>query len=95
MSDPSTHETGKHGSPHHHPHPAVTILVNNHAVKLPEKEATGREFKEAAIAQGVPIQLGFVLFRVAGNKQHPVRDDDRITVHEHEQFRCVDTDDNS
>ena len=49
----------------------------------------------AAIAQGVPIQLWFVLFRLTGHKQHPVRDDDKITVHDGEQFRCVDNDDNS
>ena len=60
MNDPTTHETGGHGPPHPHHHPAVTILVNNHAVKLPDKEATGFEIKEAAIKQGVPIQLGFV-----------------------------------
>lgn len=93
MNDPTTHETRGHGVPH--PQPAVTILVNNHEVKLPDKEATGLEIKEAAIKQAVPIQLGFVLFRLQGNKQHAVRDDDRITVHQHEQFRCVDTDDNS
>jgi hypothetical protein len=91
----SIHEADKHGPPLHPP--PVTILMNNtHTVKLPDKRTTGLEIKEAAIAQGVPIQLGFVLFRLtAGHKQHPVRDDDKSTVHDGEEFRCVDNDDNS
>lgn len=90
----SASEPEMHGSPHHHP--TVTIVMNNtHTVKLPDKETTGLQIKEASIGQGVPIQLGFVLFRLTGHKQHPVRDDDRITVHDDQQFRCVDNDDNS
>lgn len=90
----SIHEADKHG-PTIHP-PAVTIQMNNtHTVKLPDKKTTGLEIKEASIAQGVPIQLGFVLFRLTGHQQHPVRDDDQITVHDGEEFRCVDNDDNS
>jgi hypothetical protein len=90
----STQEPEKHDSPQHHP--AVAIVMNNtHTVKLPDKETTGLQIKEAAIAQGVPIQLGFVLFRLTGHEQHPVRDDEKITVHDGEQFRCVDNDDNS
>jgi hypothetical protein len=88
------HEPAKHGPPSHPP--AVIILMNNtHNVTLPDKQTTGLGIKEAAIAQGVPIQLGFVLFRLTGHKQHPVRDDDKITVHDGEEFRCVDNDDNS
>lgn len=90
----STHQPDKHGPPTHDP--AVTILMNStHTVKLSDKKTTGLEIKEVAIAQGVPIQLGFVLFRLTGHKQHPVRDDDKITVHDGEEFRCVDNDDNS
>lgn len=90
----STDELEKHESPHQRP--AVAIVMNNtHTVKLLDKETTGLQIKEAAIAQGVPIQLGFVLFRLTGHKQHPVHDADKITVHDGEQFRCVDNDDNS
>lgn len=88
------HEVDNHGHPSHPP--AVAIVMNNtHTVKLPDKATTGLQIKEAATAQGVPIQLGFVLFRMTGHKLHPVRDDDKITVHDGEQFRCVDNDDNS
>jgi len=73
----------------------VTVSVNNNDVRLPEKKVTGLEIKQAAIAQGVNIELGFTLFRVTGSQQHQVRDRDDITVHEGEQFRCVRPDDNS
>lgn len=73
----------------------VIVTVNNRQVTLPDHKTTGREIKEAAIAQGVAIQITFALFRLTGHQQHPVRDDDRVTVHNDEKFRCVDSDDNS
>lgn len=93
MND-TTNGTESRGREHNHTAP-VTIKVNNHAVILPDKKTTGRAVKEAAIEQGVPIQVGFALFRLTGNQQHPVRDDDALTVHQDQQFRCVDADDNS
>lgn len=81
-------------SEHRHPTP-VTIKVNNRAVTLPDSKTTGLAIKEMAIQQGLPIQVGFVLFRMTGHQQHPVRDNDILTVHDDEQFRCLDTDDNS
>lgn len=74
---------------------SVVILVNNRDVKLPTRKATGLEIKEAAIAQGVKIQVDFKLFRVTGSAQHPVLDTDEVTVHEGEKFHCVAGDDNS
>ena len=73
----------------------VTILVNEKPVKLPGDETTGKKIKQAAIDQGVAIKIEFNLFKVEGNKQHPVADAQEIEVHENERFRAVAPDDNS
>jgi hypothetical protein len=73
----------------------LTIQVNNHDVKLANRQVTGEQIKEAAIAQGVKIKVDFKLFRVAGGTQHPVGDTEQVTVHNGEQFVCVAPDDNS
>ena len=54
----------------------VSIQVNNKAVSVP-KHTTGAEIKSRA---GVPAT--FQLFRVEGKSEHPVADDDEVTVHE-------------
>lgn len=79
-------------SPNLHP---VTITLNNRPVKLHDHKTTGLEIKEAAVDQGVSIQVSFALFRITGNAQHPVRNDEEITVHNDERFRAVAADDNS
>lgn len=84
--------------PDHHPRPVphtVTIVVNNKPVALPSPETTGLAIKEAAIAQGVNIQVSFKLFVVRGHEQVPIANDERIKVREREQFRAVAPDDNS
>jgi hypothetical protein len=58
----------------------VSIQVNNKAVSVP-KHTTGAEIKSRA---GVPAT--FQLFRVEGKSEHPVADDDKVTVHEDERF---------
>jgi hypothetical protein len=73
----------------------ITISVNGSPVRLAEKKVTGLEIKQAAIAQGVSIEINFTLFRVSGSQQHQVKDHEEITVHEGEQFRCIRADDNS
>lgn len=75
-------------------HP-TSIQVNNRPVSLPDHKTTGLAIKQAAVAQGVAIKTSFALFRVTGHEEHQVRDDERITVHDGEQFKCVDDDDNS
>src|SRR5690349_18163284 len=60
----------------------VHIVVNEKEVAMPDKEATGREIKEAAIAQGVSIGLDFVLSEEIGErKSRVVGDDDKVRVH--------------
>ena len=73
----------------------VTIKVNGQPVVLPDRKVTGQQIKGAAIAQGVAINPTSALFRITGQAQHPVRDDDEITVHDGQEFRAVDADDNS
>lgn len=73
----------------------MTILVNNKPVTLPSADTNGLAIKEAAIAQGVNIQLSFKLFLVRGHEQVPIANDEPVKVHEREQFRAVAPDDNS
>jgi hypothetical protein len=58
----------------------VSIEVNNKPVSVP-KHTTGAEIKSRA---GVPAT--FELFRVDGKQEHPVADDEKVTVHENERF---------
>lgn len=78
-----------------HPHP-VEVTVNERPVTLPDRTATGLEIKQAAIAQGVPIQLDFVLQRELSSGQHKViGDQDVVRVHPKEKFMAIADDDNS
>ncbi len=72
----------------------VRVLVNENPVLVP-RHTTGLGIKEAAIQQGVTIKADFNLFRVDGNKQHPVSDTQEVAVHESDRFRAVAGDDNS
>ncbi len=73
----------------------ITVVLNTHAVVLPSPETTGLAIKEAAIAQGVKIEVFFKLFLIRGHTQIPVTNDEHLKVHEHEEFRAVAPDDNS
>jgi hypothetical protein len=54
-----------------------------------------RTSKQAAIAQGVDIQLTFQLSVRYGGHYQVVGDTDTVRVHRHQDFLCVDRDDNS
>jgi hypothetical protein len=69
----------------------VTVSVNGNPVEVPHT-LTGAELKQAAIDQGVPIQLDFNLYRKRGNDYDPI-DDERLETHQGEEFRCVAPDD--
>jgi hypothetical protein len=74
----------------------VTVLVNEKPVALDGKKQTGLSIKEAAIAQGIPIQLDFILsIELGGGKTKLIGDDDRIEVHPHDRFLAIPNDDNS
>ena len=77
----------------------ITVSVNNKPVHLPDDpgrdEATGLEIKQAAIAQGINIQIDFSLFELRGNDLQPVGDNDQIHVRNNQKFRAVAPDDTS
>jgi hypothetical protein len=87
----------RHGHHEEHKKHIVIITVNDDPVKIAGTKATGRQIKEAAIAQSVKIDLGFVLSVEKGNSGHTkvVGDDDEVAVHDGLKFIAVAPDDNS
>lgn len=93
MSSSQTSES----KPKAKPAKGVTVRVNGHKVELPGPDVTGLEIKQAAIAQGVEIQLDFLLTREA-RKGHPadsIDDDEQIHVDQQDRFVANDVDDDS
>lgn len=62
----------------------ITIFVNNRAIELPERDATGREIKAAA-----EVPADFTLYLEHGANLTEVGDDEIVKLHEHERFRAV------
>jgi Multiubiquitin len=83
----------------HHREPpsqAVTVHVNDRAVRLPRKTVTGLEVKEAAVAQDVPIELDFILVQeLGGDRTKTIGNTDTVHVTDHTQFLANSGDDNS
>lgn len=76
----------------------VKIKVNRSPVVLRDGHATGLEIKQAAIDQGVKIDLNFQLMLEHGNghgKPKIVGDNERIRVKEGDSFVAIAPDDNS
>jgi multiubiquitin len=73
----------------------IRVTVNRRPITIDGARQTGASIKEAAIAQGVPIQLDFLLSRKDGSKFAPVGDEESIRVHDGDEFRALDGDDNS
>ena len=74
----------------------VDIVVNTKSVDIPGPKATGLQIKEAAIAQGVQIQLSFQLSEKLDNHRTKViGDTDTVSLHEGQVFVAVADDDNS
>jgi len=74
----------------------ITVHVNERPVHLHGHDVTGLEIKQAAIAQGVPIQLDFILVEELGHdRTKPITDVDRVHVTDHSRFLANDGDDNS
>ncbi|MFO1003474.1 MAG: hypothetical protein U0936_24340 [Planctomycetaceae bacterium] len=76
---------------------SVTVKVNNLPVKFTKRVVTGLEVKQTAIAQGVSIDVGCVLYRLkpGGGLGPALSDQDRIALRRCDEFRCVAPDDNS
>ena len=74
----------------------VDIIVNTKPVRIEGPKATGLQIKEAAIAQGVKIQVSFQLSEKLGDhKTKVIGDADTVTLHEGAVFAAVADDDNS
>lgn len=74
----------------------IQIVVNERPVTVLGPRITGLAIKEAAIAQGVPIHLDFVLTLELNDRQsRPVPDDEVVTVHPGSRFLAIGPDDNS
>jgi hypothetical protein len=77
-------------------HHAVEIKVNDSPVAVEGPRTTGLQIKEAAIAQGVKIEVTFELSEELGDRKTKViGNDDPVTVHEGLEFLAVAGDDNS
>lgn len=93
MPETTTLNHTRHAAHHRH---AVTIHVNERQVELPEHETTGMQIKQAAIAQGVPIQPDFILVEELGHdRTKPITDSEPVHVTDHSRFLANDGDDNS
>ncbi len=80
---------------HGHAH-TVEILVNERPVQMEAGDSTGLGIKEAAIAQGVTIELDFVLSEELGaGRTKIIGNEDRVSIHPHAKFHAVSPDDNS
>lgn len=74
----------------------IEIQVNTRPVTMPDKDATGAEIKAAAIAQGVAIQLNFVLQQeLANGSSKVIGDADPVKIHHKMSFTAIAPDDNS
>lgn len=74
----------------------VTIKVNNRPVEIAGPRTTGLEIKQAAIAQGVNIQLDFQLAELLPNgKRQIIGDSEPVTINKNSAFVATASDDNS
>ena len=74
----------------------VTIEVNDHKVQIPAGPATGLEIKEAAIKEGVNIEVNFVLqVQLPNGASKVIGDEDKVPLTEHLAFTAIAPDDNS
>ncbi|MGH6710654.1 MAG: multiubiquitin domain-containing protein [Bradyrhizobium sp.] len=74
----------------------VGIFVNEKPVKIERGEHTGLEIKQAAIAQGVQIQLDFVLsLEKRQGETQIIGDSDPVKVKKGQRYVAIADDDNS
>jgi hypothetical protein len=89
-------ETGEiedHGAGHGQ---EVVIEVNTKPVELKSHRVTGLAIKQAAIAQGVKIQLDFVLLEeLDHHRTRQIPDGEIITVTDKSVFQAIPNDDHS
>ena len=77
------------------PHP-VEIAVNERRVIMADDDTTGLGITKAAIAQGVPIKIDFILQQeLPHGGSRVIGDNDPVKVHPRDRFTAIDRDDNS
>ena len=76
---------------------SITVKVNNNDVHFAKRRVKGLEIKQTAIAQGVKIDAGCVLYPLLpdGGLGPAIRDDETVTLKPCDAFNCVAPDDNS
>ena len=75
---------------------AFRISVNRKPIEVDGPLTTGLEIKQAAVGEGVAIELDFQLAKVgADGTQYIVGDSDKVDVREFKTFFATDGDDNS
>lgn len=75
---------------------SITIFVNEQPVEFHLHVATGGEIKTSAIAQGVQIQLNFVLqLELPNGTSSIIGDNDSVHLHNHMRSTAIAPDDNS
>lgn len=86
------HDEDDHGHEDH----LVEITVNKKPVNVAGPKATGLQIKEAAIAQGVKIDLDFELKQLLPNgERKKLGDNDTVTINKTSKFVATAPDDNS
>jgi hypothetical protein len=76
--------------------PDVLILVNDQKVRVRGPRTTGLEIKDAAIQEGLPIDLGFQLIEeLPHDRTRVVGDADVVEVRTDSRFLALAPDDNS
>lgn len=74
----------------------IVVFVNEKPVKLEKERQTGLSIKQSAIAQGVQIQLDFVLsIERGGGRTELIGDGDPVKVKKGDRFLAIPNDDNS
>ena len=74
----------------------VVIHVNTKPVRLKSHRGTGLAIKQAAVEQGVKIQLDFVLLEeLEHHRTRQIGDAETITVTDKSQFQAIPHDDHS
>jgi len=90
------HEHHPH-HPHPHPHPeTVEFHVNEKPVRMDGHLHTGLQIKQAAKAQGVKIELDFLLYLVRHHQPNKlIPDGEDVHVTHESRFHAIADDDNS
>lgn len=74
----------------------IEVPVNGVDVRMLKGETTGLAVKQAAIEQGVNIEIGFLLTLVKPNgRSEEIGDEDQVRIRPNIEFFAVPDDDNS